>query len=308
MGKHDTPGSDPDSLGYGRHSGNEDFGGRAGQAVGGMMLGDPVALKAEAVGYPCEVDSVAQRIGGRGAGWYRRLIEDRKFHAVVAPARTGKIISGPPNGASGSRPRRFRRGTDKSAIVAAERTMKITILDDYQDTVRTLECFRKVAGHDVTICRDHTTDTDLLAQRLRDTEVLVLIRERTPIRAPLLERLGHLRLISQLSVYPHIDVAACTRHGVILSSETGNSRPSYSTAELTWGLLIAAMRRIPQEAAALKSGRWQAGRIGLDLRGRTLGIYGYGRIGAVIAQYGQAFGMNLLVWGREGSLARARAD
>jgi len=186
--------------------------------------------------------------------------------------------------------------------------MKITILDDYQDTVRTLECFRKVAGHDVTICRDHTTDTDLLAQRLRDTEVLVLIRERTPIRAPLLERLGHLRLISQLSVYPHIDVAACTRHGVILSSETGNSRPSYSTAELTWGLLIAAMRRIPQEAAALKSGRWQAGRIGLDLRGRTLGIYGYGRIGAVIAQYGQAFGMNLLVWGREGSLARARAD
>jgi D-3-phosphoglycerate dehydrogenase len=185
--------------------------------------------------------------------------------------------------------------------------MKITILDDYHDTVRTLSCFSKLAGHDVSIWNDHVQDVDLLAQRLRGAEVLVLIRERTAIRVALLERLPELRLISQRSVYPHIDVDACTRLGVIVSSSQHLGTPSYATAELTWGLVLAAMRQIPQQMSALKAGRWQIG-VGRSLRGKMLGIYGYGRIGAVVAGYGKAFGMSASVWAREASLARARAD
>jgi len=135
----------------------------------------------------------------------------------------------------------------------------------------------------------------------------VLIRERTPIPAALIERLPRLRLISHHSVYPHIDVAALTRRGIVLCANLHPAQPSYATAELTWGLIIAALRRIPQEVAALKAGRWQSS-VGLGLRGRTLGIYGYGRIGAVIAGYGRAFGMQVQVWGREASFARAQAD
>ena len=186
--------------------------------------------------------------------------------------------------------------------------MNITILDDYQDTIRALACFRKIAGHSVTIWNDHTKDVDVLAQRLKDTEALTLLRERTPIRAPLIERLDKLRIISQVSVYPHIDVEACTRRGVIVSSYMAPGRPSYPTAELTWGLTIAALRRIPQEMAALRTGKWQAFPIGTGLRGKTLGIYGYGRIGTVVAGYGRAFGMNVLAWGREASLTKARED
>jgi D-3-phosphoglycerate dehydrogenase len=185
--------------------------------------------------------------------------------------------------------------------------MKVTILDDYQDVIRTLEAFKKLKGHDVTIWNDHTKDTDALAQRLRDTEALCLIRERTPIRAPLVERLPKLKLISQRSVYPHIDVEACTRRGVVLCSDMHPGKPSYGTAELTWGLMLAAMRRIPQEMAALKAGRWQS-TVGTVLRGRTLGVFGYGRIGAVVAGYGRAFGMKVLVWGRSRTIAAARAD
>jgi D-3-phosphoglycerate dehydrogenase len=185
--------------------------------------------------------------------------------------------------------------------------MNITILDDYQNVVRGLPCFEKLAGHDVTIWSDHTKDVDVLAERLKDTEALVLIRERTPIRAPLVERLDRLRIISQRSVYPHIDVEACTRRGIIVSSDLHSGRPSYATAELTWGLVIAAMRRIPQEMAALKAGRWQT-KLGYSLRGRTLGVFSYGRIGGVVAGYGKAFGMKVQVWGREASLERARAD
>ncbi|HXJ79366.1 MAG TPA: D-2-hydroxyacid dehydrogenase family protein [Candidatus Methylomirabilis sp.] len=186
--------------------------------------------------------------------------------------------------------------------------MNITILDDYQDTIRTLQCFSKVAGHHVTVWKDHTKDVGVLAERLRDTEALALIRERTPIRAPLLDRLDKLRLISQVGVYPHIDVDACTRRGVIVSASTMPGRPSYATAELTWGMVIAAFRRIPQEMAALKAGKWQAYPIGIGLRGKTLGILGYGKIGAVVAGYGKAFGMSVLVWGRESTLDKARAD
>src|SRR5262249_37643800 len=118
---------------------------------------------------------------------------------------------------------------------------------------------------------------------------------------------NHLRLISQRSVYPHIDVEACTRHGIIVSSDLHAGSPSYATAELTWALVLAAMRQIPQQMAALKVGRWQIG-VGNGLRGKILGIYGYGRIGRVIADYGKAFGMQVVVWAREDSRERARAD
>ncbi len=185
--------------------------------------------------------------------------------------------------------------------------MKISILDDYHDTLRTLPCFGKLAGHDVEIWNDHVQDVDMLAARLRDTQALVLIRERTQIRAPLIDRLDKLEFISQRSVYPHIDVDACTRRGVIVSSSQHAGTPSYAAAELTWGLILAAMRRIPQQMAALKAGKWQIG-VGNSVREKTLGIFGYGRIGSVVAGYGKAFGMNVLVWAREASLERARVD
>jgi D-3-phosphoglycerate dehydrogenase len=185
--------------------------------------------------------------------------------------------------------------------------VKISILDDYFDTLRTLECFRRLAGHDVTIWNDHVQDVDALAERLRETEALVLIRERTQIREALLERLPKLKLISQRSVYPHIDIGACTRLGIIVSSDQHADTPSYATAEFTWGLVLAAARAIPQQMAALQAGNWQVG-VGHTLRGKTLGIYGYGRIGAVVAGYGRAFGMKVLVWARTPALARAHAD
>jgi D-3-phosphoglycerate dehydrogenase len=185
--------------------------------------------------------------------------------------------------------------------------MKIAILDDYFDTVRTLPCFGKLTAHDVTIWFDHVQDTDRLAARLAGAEVLVLIRERTKIRADLLARLPDLRLISQRSVFPHIDIAACTRHGVVVSSSQHAGTPSYAAAELTWALVLAAARQLPQQVAALKAGRWQIG-VGTTLRGKTLGIFGYGRIGRTVAGYGRAFGMNVLVWSTPASLQRAHDD
>jgi D-3-phosphoglycerate dehydrogenase len=185
--------------------------------------------------------------------------------------------------------------------------MRIAILDDYFDTIRGLDCFAKLAGHEVTIWNDHVQDVDTLAERLRDTEALVLIRERTQIRTALLERLPNLKLISQRSVYPHIDIDTCTRLGIIVSSSQHAGTPSYAAAELTWALVLAAMRSVPQQMAALKAGQWQIG-VGHTLRDKTFGIYGYGRIGAVVAGYGRAFGMKVLVWAREPALVQARAE
>jgi D-3-phosphoglycerate dehydrogenase len=185
--------------------------------------------------------------------------------------------------------------------------MKVAILDDWFDTLRTLACFEKLAGHDVTVFNDHIQDTDALADRLRGFDALVLIRERTEIRTPLLERLPRLRLISQRSVYPHIDIDTCTRLGIVVCSDMHAGSPSYAAAELTWALVLASMRQIPRQVASVRSGNWQAG-VGRSLTGKTLGIYGYGRIGKVVAGYGTAFGMNVLVWARPDSLARAHAD
>lgn len=185
--------------------------------------------------------------------------------------------------------------------------MKISILDDYFDTVRTLPSFAKLEGHEVTVWNDHVQEVDALAERLAETEVLVLIRERTHIRKALLERLPKLRLISQRSVFPHIDIEDCTRLGIIVSSNQHSGTPSYATAEHTWALVLAAVRQIPQQMASLKAGTWQTG-VGRTLRGYTLGIYGYGRIGSAVAGYGRAFGMEVLVWASEASRERAAAD
>jgi D-3-phosphoglycerate dehydrogenase len=185
--------------------------------------------------------------------------------------------------------------------------MKVTILDDYFDTLRTLDCFRKLDGHDVTIWTDHVQDTDALAARLAETEALVLIRERTQIRSPLIARLDKLKLISQRSVYPHIDVPACSERGILVCSNMHSDTPSYAAAELSFALLLAAVRQIPQQMASLQRGTWQIG-VGQTLRGRTLGIYGYGRIGQAVAGYAKAFGMHVVVWAREDSRARAAAD
>jgi D-3-phosphoglycerate dehydrogenase / 2-oxoglutarate reductase len=185
--------------------------------------------------------------------------------------------------------------------------MKVAILDDYFDTLRSLDCFEKLSGHEVVVWTDHAQDVDGLAERLAGCEALVLIRERTAIRDALLSRLPRLRLISQRSVYPHIDVETCTRLGIVVSSDMHAGSPSFAAAELTWGLVLAGMRQIPQQVSAMKAGRWQTG-MGSTLVGKTFGVYGYGRIGQVVAGYAKAFHMHVLIWSRPESRARAGAD
>lgn len=183
--------------------------------------------------------------------------------------------------------------------------MKIVIPDDYQNAVRGLDCFARLAGHDVTIYNDTVTDTAALAERFRDADALVLIRERTAIDDALLAELPKLKLIAQTGRgTTHIDTKACERRGITVAVGTGSP---IAPAELTWALVMAAMRFVPQEVASMRAGRWQQ-HLGRVLRGRTLGIYGYGKIGTLVAGYGRAFGMNVLAFGREGSLSRAQAD
>ena len=182
--------------------------------------------------------------------------------------------------------------------------MKIVILDDYQDAVRGLACYSKLAGHDVAIHRDTVKDADTLAQRLAGAEAVVLIRERTRMSAALIERLPKLRIISQTGrPGAHIDMEACTRKGVVVCETRGSP---VAPAELTWGLVLAAMRHIALEDRRMREGRWQT-TLGRNLRGRTLGIYGFGNIGSLVAGYGRAFGMNVIAWGREASARRAEA-
>lgn len=185
--------------------------------------------------------------------------------------------------------------------------MKIHILDDWFDTLRGLPCFAKLAGHDVTVWTDHEPDPAKLATRVTEADALVLFRERTKIGPELLERLPNLKLISQRSVYPHIDVDACTRGDVLLCSNMHSGTPSYAAAEMTLGLILASYRQIPEQAASLKAGHWQAG-VGRTLRGRTLGLYGYGRIAGAVAVYAKAIGMDVQWWASEASRARAAAD
>ncbi len=185
--------------------------------------------------------------------------------------------------------------------------MKVHILDDWFDTLRHLPSFGKLAAHEVTVWTDHEEDPEVLADRLKDAEALVLFRERTKVTAALLQRLPKLRLISQRSVYPHVDVPACTTHGVHLCSNMHGDTPSYAAAELTWALILATARQLPEQFASVKAGRWQAG-VGRTLRGRKLGLYGYGRIAKAVASYARAFGMDIVWWSSEAGRARAEAD
>ena len=185
--------------------------------------------------------------------------------------------------------------------------MKVHILDDWFDTLRGLPCFSRLAGHDVTVWTDHEPDPAKLADRIQEAEALVLFRERTKIGAELLDRLPNLKLISQRGVYPHVDVDACTRSGVLVCSNMSAGAPSYAAAELTLGLILASFRQIPAQVAAARAGDWQIG-VGRTLRGRTLGLYGYGRIGQVVAGYAEALGMSVQWWGSEEGRARAKAS
>ncbi len=184
--------------------------------------------------------------------------------------------------------------------------MRVHILDDWFDTLRHLPSFARLADHDVTVWTDRAPDLDTLARRLGDAEAVILFRERTRVGADLLDRLAALRLISQRGAYPHVDVAACTERGVVFCSNMHGDTPSYAAAELTWALILAAMRDLPAQMASAKAGRWQAG-VGRTLKGRTLGLYGHGRIAGVVAGYAAAFGMNVLWWGSEQGRARATA-
>ncbi|WP_300437888.1 D-2-hydroxyacid dehydrogenase family protein [uncultured Mameliella sp.] len=185
--------------------------------------------------------------------------------------------------------------------------MKVHILDDWFDTLRTLPSFDRLQGHDVTVWTDHTEDIDILADRLQKAEALVLFRERTPVTAALLERLPGLKLISQRSVYPHVDVPACTENGVLLCSNMHSDTPSIAASELTFALMLASARQIPQQMASLRAGQWQMG-VGQTLAGRRLGLYGYGRIAKQVAVYAQAFGMKVWWWGSDEGRGRVRAD
>lgn len=185
--------------------------------------------------------------------------------------------------------------------------MKVHILDDWFDTLRGLPCFAKLHGQDVTVWTDHCDDVAALADRLQEAEVLVLFRERTQITRALLERLPNLKLISQRSAYPHVDVAACSDHGVLLCSNMHGSAPAYAAAELTWALILSGMRDLPAQMASTKAGTWQVG-VGKSLRGCMLGLYGYGRIAKTVAGYAQAFGMQVQWWASEAGRARAAAD
>ena len=185
--------------------------------------------------------------------------------------------------------------------------MKVHILDDWFDTLRTLNSFSLLDGHDVTVWNDHVEDVDVLAERLAGAEALVLFRERTPVTAALLERLPNLQLISQRSVYPHVDVPACTANGVLLCSNMHSDTPSIAASELTFALILASARQIPQQMASLRAGNWQMAP-GQTLAGRRLGLYGYGRIAKQVAGYARAFGMEIAWWGSEEGRARAEAD
>ena len=184
--------------------------------------------------------------------------------------------------------------------------MKVHILDDWFDTLRGLPCFAKLAGHEVTVWTDHEADPAKLAARVTDAEALVLFRERTEVGAALLAGLSNLKLISQRSVYPHVDVATCTAHNILLCSNMHAGAPSYAAAEHTLALILASYRQIPQQTASIKAGQWQSG-VGRTLRGKTLGLYGYGRIAGAVAQYAKSLGVKVQWWGSKAGRARAIA-
>ena len=183
--------------------------------------------------------------------------------------------------------------------------MKIAVIDDYQNAFRTLKCFPKLSGHDVAVFTDPQTDIDKLAERLKDADAVVLTQQRTGFPRALIERLPKLKLIGQTGrAATHVDLEACTEKGIVVSA--GGAGNSNVTAELTWGLILCALRHLPFEVKRLKEGQWQS-TLGVGIKGKTLGIYAYGKIGSIVASVGKAFGAQVVCWGREGSTGRAKA-
>jgi D-3-phosphoglycerate dehydrogenase len=182
--------------------------------------------------------------------------------------------------------------------------MKIAVIDDYQDAFRKVKGYSRLSGHDVQVYTDTEKDPEKLAARLQDAEAVVLTQQRSPFPRAVIERLPRLKLISQTGRNAgHIDLAACAERGIVVSAGGGGS--PHPTAELTWGLILANLRNIPQEVERLKQGKWQ-GSVGRGLKDRTLGVYAFGKIGSVVAGVGKAFGMKVVCLGREASTQRAR--
>lgn len=182
--------------------------------------------------------------------------------------------------------------------------MKIAVIDDYQNAFRTLKCYSKLKDHEVVIYTDTEKEPARLAERLKDAEAVVLTQQRSRFPRAAIERLPKLKLISQTGrATAHIDVAACTERGIVVSA--GGAGNPHATAELTWALILAALRHIPYEVRRLREGHWQS-TLGIAVQHKTLGIYALGRIGSIVARVGQTFGARVLCWGREGSTARAR--
>jgi len=183
-------------------------------------------------------------------------------------------------------------------------TMKIAVIDDYQNAFRTLKCYSKLKDHEVVVYTDTEKEPARLAERLKDAEAVVLTQQRSRFPRAAIERLPKLKLISQTGrATAHIDVAACTERGIVVSA--GGAGNPHATAELTWALILAALRHIPYEVRRLREGHWQS-TLGIAVQHKTLGIYALGRIGSIVARVGQTFGARVLCWGREGSTARAR--
>ena len=183
--------------------------------------------------------------------------------------------------------------------------MKIAVIDDYQNAFRTLKCYAKLSGHEIVVYTDTERDPAKLAERLKDADAVVLTQQRSPFPRAVIERLPKLKLIGQTGrAAAHVDIAACTEKGIIISA--GGSGNSNVTAELTWGLILSALRNLPHEVRRLKEGQWQS-TLGVAVQGKTLGIYAFGKIGSIVAGVGKAFGARVVCWGREGSTGRAKA-
>jgi D-3-phosphoglycerate dehydrogenase / 2-oxoglutarate reductase len=183
--------------------------------------------------------------------------------------------------------------------------MKIAVIDDYQNAFKTLKCFPKLSGHEVVVFTDPETNLDKIAARLKDADALVLTQQRTAFPRALIEKLPKLKLIGQTGrAATHVDLVACTEKGIVVSA--GGSGRSNPTAELTWGLILSALRKLPYEIRRLKEGHWQS-TLGVSVHDKTIGIYAYGKIGSIVAGVGKAFGARVVCWGREGSTGRARA-
>lgn len=183
--------------------------------------------------------------------------------------------------------------------------MKIVVIDDYQNAFKTLKCFPKLAGHEVVVYSDTANDVASLVEKLKDADAVVLTQQRSYFPRELVEKLPKLKLIGQTGrAVTHVDLLACTEKGIVVSA--GGSGNSSATAELTWGLILSALRNLPLEVNRLKAGQWQS-TVGVGVKGKTIGIYAYGKIGNIVAAVGKAFGARVICWGREGSTGRAKA-